>query len=199
MIRSIYFDQSEIIRSIIHLHCKNNEIDVDLTYGNGSFYREIQRPKICSDIEPLFDFVIKADSRNTGIIENSVNSIMFDPPFLTYIKKSREHKNGNVIMSSRFGGYYSYSELEEHYISTIKEAHRILTPKGILIIKCQDIIHNHKMHPTHINVVNWGNDIGFRLKDLFILAAKNRMPGPQKGKQRHARIFHSYFLVLERN
>jgi hypothetical protein len=29
------------------------------------------------------------------------------------------------------------------------------------------------------------------------LTAKHRMPSPQKGKQRHARIFHSYFLVLE--
>jgi hypothetical protein len=31
------------------------------------------------------------------------------------------------------------------------------------------------------------------------LPAKFRMPGPQKGTQRHARIFHSYFLVFERD
>ena len=28
---------------------------------------------------------------------------------------------------------------------------------------------------------------------------ENQMPSPQKGKQRHARIWHSYFLVFERN
>jgi hypothetical protein len=55
------------------------------------------------------------------------------------------------------------------------------------------------MHATHANVIEWAKDAGFRLKDLFILAAKHRMPSPnRKGKQKHARIFHSYFLVFEK-
>jgi hypothetical protein len=89
-----------------------------------------------------------------------------------------------------------------HYRGTIFEAHRVLKKKGILVVKCQDIIHNHAMHCTHINVVNWsaGN---FRLKDLFVLAAKHRMPMPEsttenKRMQKHARVHHSYFLVLEK-
>jgi hypothetical protein len=52
------------------------------------------------------------------------------------------------------------------------------------------------MHATHVNVCNWAEHEGFRLLDLFILPAKSRMPGPQKGTQRHARVFHSYFLVF---
>lgn len=40
---------------------------------------------------------------------------------------------------------------------------------------------------------------GFRLLDLFVLSAKHRLPSPNRvGIQKHARIFHSYFLVLER-
>jgi len=76
--------------------------------------------------------------------------------------------------------------------------HRVLKKKGIMVIKCQDIIHNHKMHCTHVNVINWAAGM-FRLKDLFVLPAKHRMPSPnRKGVQKHARIFHSYFLVLEK-
>ena len=36
------------------------------------------------------------------------------------------------------------------------------------------------------------------LADLFVLPAKHRLPSPNRaGTQKHARIFHSYFLVLE--
>ena len=70
---------------------------------------------------------------------------------------------------------------------------------AILVFKCQDIIHNHKMHCTHANVIFWAEIEGFRLADLFVLPAKHRLPSPNRaGTQKHARIFHSYFLVLER-
>jgi hypothetical protein len=102
-------------------------------------------------------------------------------------------------MSKRFGGYWTYPELEEHYKLSLNCFSRVLRRKGILVFKCQDIIHNHKIHPTHINVTLWAKDYGFRLKDLFILGATHRMPRPNKGsKQRHARIYHSYFLVFEK-
>jgi len=53
-----------------------------------------------------------------------------------------------------------------------------------------------------MNVMEWSKGL-FRLKDLFILPAKSRMPIPQqegtkKKVQKHARIFHSYFMVLEK-
>lgn len=98
--------------------------------------------------------------------------------------------------------YWVYSELEAHYIGTIKEAKRTLIKKGLLIFKCQDLIHNHKMHSTHYNIIKWAEEIGFRLKDNFILVAKNRIPtrAAEHGvqTQKHARIFHSNFLVLEK-
>lgn len=100
-------------------------------------------------------------------------------------------------MAARFGGYYSYDQLESHYKATMRECSRILKHKGVLVFKCQDIIHNHRMHCTHASAIEWAREYGFRLKDLFVLGAKSRMPSPQKGQQRHARVFHSYFLVLQ--
>jgi len=103
-----------------------------------------------------------------------------------------------MVMAKRFAGYWRYDELETHYRTTLQETARILKRGGILVFKCQDIIHNHKIHCTHANVLQWGAT-WFRLKDLFVLAAKHRMPSPNRaGTQKHARIFHSYFLVLER-
>lgn len=196
IIKSLYFNQDEILQAIIKLYCSGG-FECDITYGNGAFYKNIQRPKLCFDITPLHDFVIKSDSTKLPLDDNTLNNVIFDPPFLTYIKNGRNHKDGNVALSARFGGYYSYDELTEHYQKTIDECFRVLKKGGILIFKCQDIIHNHKMHCTHHNVINWAAGM-FRLKDLFILGATHRMPSPQKGQQRHARIWHSYFLILEK-
>lgn len=197
VVRSLYFTQQEILSGIQQLHCPDG-FEADLTFGNGSFWKGETRPTHCFDITPLHPGVTKADSRSLPLPTASLSNAIFDPPFLTYVRQGRSH-NKKVAMTSRFGGYYTYAELEAHYTGTLDECRRVLKPLGRLIFKCQDVIHNHRMHCTHANVILWGAQRGFRLLDLFVLAAKSRMPGPQKGQQRHSRVFHSYFLVLERD
>jgi hypothetical protein len=199
--RSVYETQEEILAAIARLHCPE-WFDADLTYGNGSFWKKSKRPKHCFDLTPLSPGVTQADSRNLPLETASIKSAVFDPPFLTYVKNGRDHKGGKVAMTARFGGYYTYGELEAHYTATLSEAYRVLKPLGRLVFKCQDVIHNHKMHCTHANVIAWAQVRGFRVLDLFILPARSRMTGPQlrrKGTQRHARVWHSYFLVFERD
>jgi hypothetical protein len=194
MIKSLSYSQDEILESIKTLYCPNG-FEVDLTYGNGGFWKTLERPKYCFDKEVLADFVIEADSTNIPLPNDSVSSVVFDPPFLTYINKGREH---NSIMGKRFGGYWTYDELRDHYTKTINECSRILKKKGILVFKCQDIIHNHKFHPTHLGVMISAEVLGFDTKDIFVLGATHKMPVNTKGKQQHARVYQSYFLVLEK-
>lgn len=202
MIKSVYYDQVEILQSIMHL-CGIERFCADVTYGNGKFYdnEAIPEPVHKFDIHPQIMNVIEANSSELPLPIHSIKSLVFDPPFLTYVRAAREG-NGNMIMAKRFGGYWRYDELEKHYRDSLKEAHRVLDKKGIMVFKCQDIIHNHKMHCTHMNVMEWSRGL-FRLKDLFILPVKHRMPIPQqkgtkKKVQKHARIYHSYFMVLEK-
>ena len=196
--KSAYNNQEEILNAILSLHCPDG-FDVDASYGNGSFYSNgIPAPKLKFDIDGTLTGCSEASSTHLPIADSSVDSVVFDPPFLTYVRSNRVG-NGNMIMSKRFSGYWSYQDLEDHYRLSLKEFGRILRVGGVVVFKCQDIIHNHKHHPTHINVVNWGVEYGFRLLDLFILVASHRLPSPnRKGTQRHARIFHNYFLVLKR-
>jgi len=197
VVKSVYHQQDDILKSIIRLHCPEG-IQTDLTYGNGSFYKNIEKPEHMFDIQPLHDGVIESCSTNTPMENKSLKSVAFDPPFLTYIRNNRSG-NGNMIMSKRFSGYWRYDELLDHYFKTIQEVARILKSKGVFIFKCQDIIHNHKMHCTHNEVINHCCENGFRLLDLFILAAKHRLPAPNKKKtQKHASVFHSYFLVFKK-
>jgi tRNA G10 N-methylase Trm11 len=198
LIKSVSDDQTEIIQSIMSL-CNIKQFDVDLTYANGGFWKNLPQPIMKFDIDPQTSDTVEANSTSIPLPQSCVTSVMFDPPFLTYIKQGREHDS---IMGKRFGGYWRYEELEEHYVNTIDEVYRVLNSKGIFVIKCQDIVHNHKMHCTHLNVMKWV-DKKFRLKDLFILTAKHRIPIPptegHKPKvQKHARIHHSYFMVFEK-
>jgi len=197
VLRSVYEDQHDILDAIRTLHCPEG-FEADLTFGNGSFWKRQPRPKYCFDVTPLHEGVVQADSRLLPLPACSLNNMVFDPPFLTYVRKGREH-NSKVAMTSRFGGYYRYDELEDHYRDTLSECYRVLKPNGKLVFKCQDIVHNHRLHCTHARVIWMAEIEGFRLADLFVLTARHRMPSPQRGIQRHARVFHSYFLVLERD
>ena len=194
--RSVSEDQHEILQAIRALHCPEG-FECDATYGNGCFWKHLPRPRLCYDVTPLAEDVVQACSTSLPLEPSSLSNLVFDPPFLTYVQGGRKHKEGKVAMTARFGGYHQYSDLERHYRGTLQEAYRVLKPRGKMVFKCQDVIHNHRMHCTHLNVLNWAE--GFRLLDMFVLVAKHRMPGPQKGQQRHARVWHSYFLVLERD
>lgn len=195
--KSIYSDQQDILDAIVDLHAKDG-FECDLTYGNGSFWRGRPPPKYKYDIDPQVDCVTASSSTEIPHPDSSLGNVIFDPPFLTYVRAGR-NGNGSMLMSQRFGGYWRYDELADHYTKTLDECRRVMKPKSVLVFKCQDVIHNHKMHPTHVNVVNWAEAVGFRIKDIFILHASHRMPSPNRlGKQKHARVFHSYFLVFER-
>ncbi len=196
LVKSLYDNQFELLAAIQRLHAPEG-FCCDLTYGNGQFYKKLPPPALRFDIDPQVDGVAQACSTAIPLPDGSLRSLVFDPPFLTYVRAGREG-NGKMVMSQRFAGYWRYDELEAHYRGTLREARRLLATGGVMVFKCQDIIHNHKMHCTHINVVSWAAEVGFRLRDLFVLAASHRMPSPnRKGTQKHARIFHSYFLVLQ--
>jgi tRNA G10 N-methylase Trm11 len=195
VIKSVYNSQDEILEAIKSLHCPEG-FECDLTYGHGAFWNKVQKPPLCFDLEPQASEVQQADSTELPLADETLSNVVFDPPFLTYVRGGRGHGEGKMAMSKRYSGYWKYEELIEHYAATIIEAHRVLKPKGKMIFKCQDIIHNHSMHCTHWNVIWLAMGYGFRLKDLFILVANNRIT--DKRKQKHSRIYHSYFLVLEK-
>lgn len=202
LIKSISYEQSEIIEWILHLHAPNNIIDCDPTYSIGNFYKNtgIKEPTYKFDINPQIDGVEYGDSRNLPLSNNSINCMMFDPPFLATTGKSLNEDKDNNIINKRFGVYSSEQELHQFYIDSLKEACRILDNKGILIFKCQDKVSSGKQYMSHCFIYNEAIKIGFYPKDLFILLAKNRLVADwQLKNQKNARKFHSYFWVFEKN
>lgn len=201
MIKSISYDQIEIINNILQLHVPQHFIDCDCTYSKGNFYKNtgIQEPKYKFDIKPM-EGVLYGDSRDLPLDNNSINCMMFDPPFLATKGKSLTENNNNNIINKRFGVYPSELELHQFYVDSLKEAHRVLVDKGILIFKCQDKISSGKQYISHIFIHNEAVKLGFYPKDLFILLAKNRLVADWQTKnQKNARKYHSYFWVFEKS
>ena len=202
MIKSISYDQGEIIKGILDLHVKNHKIDCDSTYSVGNFYKNtgIEEPTYKFDIKPQVAGVKLGDSRNLPLEDCSIECLMFDPPFLATTGKSLQENKDNNIINKRFGVYPSEKELHQFYIDSLKESHRVLKDKGILIFKCQDKVSSGKQYMSHVFVMNEAVKAGFYPKDLFILLAKNRLVADWQVKnQKNARKFHSYFWVFEKS
>lgn len=189
-IRSVSYNNDEIIRSIMTLYCPKG-FDLDPTYSSGQFYKKIPQPLYKFDLKPKYHYVQQADVRKLPFDDNSLNSIMFDPPFLAGISK----RGG--IMKERFGTYKNIqTDLWGMYHDAIKELHRILKPEGILVFKCQDTIDQRKQYLSHVQVINEAVHVGFYPEDIFILLARARIVNEKK--QYHARKYHSYFIVFRK-
>lgn len=201
MIKSISYDQSEIIKNILELHVKDKKIDLDPTYSKGIFYKNtgVDEPLYKFDIKPQTENCLKADCRQLPLDNASINCIMFDPPFLATTGKSITANDNNNYINKRFGVFSNEKELHQFYIDSMKEFYRILKDDGILIFKCQDKISSSKQYLSHVFIINEAIELGFYPKDLFILLAKNRIVANWQIKnQKNARKFHSYFIVFQK-
>ena len=200
MIKSISYDEQEIIQWILQLHCKT-QIELDPTYSKGNFYKgNFDQPIYKFDLYPQVDGVIEANAENLPLENESINTIMFDPPFLATKGKSLIIDNGSNKINKRFGVYPTEKELHQFYLNALSEFYRILKNNGILIFKCQDKVSSGKQYFSHKFIMDEAEKIGYYCKDMFILLAKNRLVAEwQLKNQKNARKFHSYFLVFEKS
>lgn len=200
LVRSIGYDQGEIIRNILRLHVPEGKIDCDPTFSTGAFYNGtgIDPPLLRFDIHPQAEGVTEADARHLPIPDNSLTCMMLDPPFLATKGRSLKEGNSNRI-NRRFGVYPDEKSLHQCYAEMLKEAHRVLKTGGILIFKCQDKVSSGKQYMSHVFVMNAAVETGFYPKDLFVLLAKNRLVANwQTRNQKHSRKYHCYFIVFQK-
>lgn len=222
VIRSIGYNQHEILYNIMQMHNDGKPFDCDPTYSIGNFYGkfniaktngetveiEIPVPKYKFDVCPQVEGVEKIEPLGKLPLEdNSIDSICVDLPFVISCGPSMNtpdvDENGNKVknnlISRRFASYYPVAELLKSYKHFLKESYRVLKEDGILVWKTQGTISGSKflVSPYYSRLI--AESIGFDSLDEFILLAKNRLVSGKINKQQHARSFHSYFLVFKKS
>ena len=216
IIKSIGYNQHVIIRDILDLHCNGGEVECDITYSVGNFYgnfkenlgngefREftIEQPKYKFDVNPQVEGVVQIDPwGKIPLDDNSVSVMMVDLPFVVGPRDCDSMvnpKDGSCITAKRFSSYYPRYEMFESYEWWLKETYRVLKPDGVLIWKSQNVISGGLSLMTSYYSCKTAEEIGFYIKDEFVLTAKQRLIGRFK-KQQHSRKYHSFFHVFVKN
>lgn len=190
---SVFEKDSDILMAINDIFLKKQWFDLDCTYSKGIFYKNIKEPRIKSDLNPLYEDVIMCDSTELSCIQdNSLHSVVFDPPFLF---RKRKSKNNDKV-SARFSYFNSYEELQSMYEKSLEAIYVKLKKGGFLCFKCQDMT-DGKFYCTHNFIINYATSIGFILKDIIIKTSKSKLQKDAKQQNCVAKI-HSYWLIFKK-
>ncbi len=200
LVFSAYVDGNEaLLPRILDLYVAPGSTVADVTYGKGVFWRNVPE-----DLYNLLatDLQTGVDCRELPYDDGAIDCVVFDPPYM--------HTPGGTAHSTQqpFERYYRNNDTGNRtkakyheavlalYEDGGKEAYRVLRPRGVMIVKCQDEVCSNRQRFTHVEIIEAYQKLGFVAEDLFVVVRNNR-PGVSRAvRQVHARKNHSYFLVF---
>jgi len=196
MIKSISYDEVEILHNISTLFMNGEGFHCDCTYGRGKFYKStFPKPARMLDLYPRESFIEKHKAECLPFTDGEISSLIFDPPFVA----GHTTKKPTGIIGEKYHGFPYIKDLWSWYDEAIKEHARVVSDNGIYVVKCQDTCSSDRNWISHAKIIATAEANGFYTRDLFILLAKNRLIGHNhKHIQKHARKFHCYFIVFQK-
>lgn len=193
VIKSISDNQDEILYNILKLYVKSDRYDCDFTYSIGNFYKHIPQPHLKFDKYPQIEGVQPLEEAE-NIPDSSLNSVVVDLPFIV---KNNKYVNEKSLIINRFNCFADDKALYAANDYMLELSHRVLVKNGVLVLKTMDICSPYGQIWVTNYVCNKAVELGFELIDKFILICPIRHLY-FKGEQRHARKYHSYFLVFKK-
>jgi hypothetical protein len=198
---------SEMLKDILSIHARPESRILDMTYGEGAFWREIDATQyglVTNDLHKPADHHF--DFRRIPLPPESFDVVVLDPPYVhgsRTVHKSLADQYGlrprteKRALKTDWGWTpmpMSARDITKMYGYGAKEALRLLKMDGILIIKTQDEIESGKQVWRHLDLKRL---YGFKLIDLFVLVQIGK-PMMRHNYQKHARKNHSYFMVYKK-
>ncbi len=165
-----------------------------MTYSRGTIYKnrkEIE-PRIKTDKNYFENIDAQMNTKNLPIKSESIESIIYDPPFLCRTGKAINRDKTAI----RYGYYTSRTEQIEEYTRSIEEFSRVLKTSGVLIIKIGDMKGNEYI-TSHVDMINIINEKGLTVIDIFI-KVRNRNINQTDRNQRVAKQNHTFFIVAKK-
>lgn len=195
---------AEVFAQILDLHVPQGSIVADVTYGKGVFWQNVTDNRytlLATDIQS------GVDCRDLPYEDETIDCVVLDPPYMEGLYRRQSSHLAGSNSYAAFRSHYSdgraktegpkyHAAVLDMYFAAGKEANRVLKPKGVLIVKCQDEVSANIQRLTHVEIINEYADLGFYAKDLFVVVRPNKPAVSRIIRQVHARKNHSYFLVF---
>jgi hypothetical protein len=122
----------EAIEGLLSLVSAKEPI-LDVTYGNGTFWKDSKREVYGCDLNPERAKNQVADFLSLPFSNGSYPTVVFDPPFHPFVNSAEQ---------ARFHGMgVNEKELREKFQQGCAECWRVTS--NHLIVKCQGFVHNH--------------------------------------------------------
>ena len=189
----------ELFPTVLSLYVADGSTVADITFGRGVFWCNIPEGRYRLLATDLRDGV---DSRSLPYDNESIDCVVFDPPYMHSPGGTAHQKHQPFENYYRNNGSGNRTSAKYHeavvalYNETGKEAFRVLRKRGVMIVKCQDEVCSNRQRFTLVEIIQGYADLGFIAEDLFVLVRRNRPGVSRVVKQVHARKNHSYFLVF---
>ena len=184
-------NQDEILRTIMTIYNESLPFECDPVYNAGSFYKNLPEPRWKYDLMPTAPGCDRGDATDLPLDDNSIRSIILDPPFLVGNSKTG-------VMRDRYTKIPTMDALQELYFGIIKEAYRVLMPKGLLVVKIQDVVSGGVKHSLSFLVYDYCESVGFHYEDMLTLVRHNPMSQAHRGPQQHTRSADCKFFVFRK-
>ena len=190
----------EVFPHILKLYVTQGSLVADVTYGKGVFWKNI--PAGIYDVRAT-DLRNGVDCRKLPYGDTTMDCVVSDPPYMHTPGGTahQNHQNFEVYYynNGTENGSKKYHEaVLDLYFKGAREAHRVLKPEGIYIVKCQDEVCANQQRLTHVEIINELATMGFVVEDLFVVLRMNKPGVSRLLRQVHARKNHSYFLIFRK-
>ena len=188
-IKTISYDQTEILSWIMRLYNDWKPFECDLTYSVGNFYKQIPQPHYKYDRYPQIQRVKPLDEVDL-LPDESFHSVVYDLPFIV-------SSGAMSKIKERFTFFETIDELYTANDEMLERSYRLLKQQGLLVVKTMDVCHGNKQLWISDYVIQKATELGFELIEKFILLSNLRLFA-RTHQQKVARKYHSYFFVFRK-
>jgi SAM-dependent methyltransferase len=172
---------------------------LDATINAGRFWKGSGRNVVGIDIDPKFRPHLVADNRRMPFKNNCFDVVVYDPPHVPNQGKDKAkdfNTRFGLVLKSLATTRYNLNHL---YKPFVREAFRVLRPKGVLFCKITDYIHDHRYQWAHVELMQAAVAVGFCACDCIVKVRKGPIIDPKWKKAHHARRHHCYWLVFRKS
>ena len=193
-VSAIVGTNADLMKNAAQLWIRPTDVILDSTYGRGAFWTKLPgMPTYAHDL--ITDGV---DCRKLPEPDCSCDVVVIDPPYRPTHRSKGFELSGNSLASSYQLGSHSLDtimDVLDLYEGAIGEAERVLKRGGRVLVKCQDLSYDHRLHLVTLDVLRLMTKYYLHFADQFILVNTQRLTSPKWEEQERARRSHSVLWV----